>query len=78
MHWKIALILIAGTCFCVSSGVYIFVKFALRPKDNQTWKQEHWGIEDEHPTVKRYDFWCRFLFLAVIISMLLLFVVISI
>ncbi|MEN8128004.1 MAG: hypothetical protein ABFR90_09405 [Planctomycetota bacterium] len=78
MHWKIILILIAGSCFCVSSAAYIFVKFALRPKDGQAWEQEHWDFEDEYPAIKRYHFWCRFLFSTVVVSMLLLFIVISV
>ena len=77
MQWKIVLILIAGIGFCVSSAAYIFVKFALRPKDGQTWEQEHWDYEDLNPTIKGYDFWCRLLLSIVILSMLLLFVSIS-
>lgn len=78
MNWKLILILVAGTCFCVSSGAYIFVKFALRPKEGQDWEQEHWDFEDQHPTIRRYDFWCRLLLSAVIVSMLLLFISISV
>ena len=78
MHWKLFLILVAGVCFCISSVAYIFFKFALRPKDDQAWEREHWDFEDEDPGLKRYDFWCRILFSIVIISMLLLFVSISI
>jgi len=77
MHWKIIMILCAGTCFCLSSAAYLFVKLALRPKDGQSWEQNHWEFEDQHPAIKRYDFWCRILFSAIIISMLLLFLTIS-
>ena len=72
------MILCAGTCFCLSSAAYLCVKFALRPKDGQSWEQSHWEFEDQHPAIKRYDFWCRVLFSAVIISMLLLFLSISV
>lgn len=78
MNLKLILILIGGTCFCISSAAYIFVKFLLRPKDGQTWEQEHWDYEDQNPTIKRYDFWCRFILSVVVISMLLIFISISI
>ena len=78
MHWKIILILFAGTCFCVSSAGYLFVKFALRPKNGQAWEETGWDFEDQYPAVKQYNFWCRILFSAVAISMLLLFLSISV
>jgi len=78
MNWKIILIVCAGTCFCVSSAGYLFVKLALRPKSGQSWEQNHWEFEDQDPAIKRYDFWCRILFSAVMISMLLLFLSISV
>ena len=78
MHWKIYLILVAGSCFCISSVGYIFVKIALRPKNGSDWEQTHWDVEDNHPELARYNFWCRVLFTAIIISMLLLFLSISV
>ncbi|MHC5164854.1 MAG: hypothetical protein ACYSOI_05820 [Planctomycetota bacterium] len=71
------LILVAGSCFCLSSAAYLFVKFALRPKDGQEWENHHWDFEDDRPEIKRYYFWSKILFSAVIISMLLLFLMIS-
>ena len=78
MNLKTILILVAGAGFCVSSVAYLCVKFALRPKSSQAWEQDHWGFEDHHPAIKRYHFWSRILFAAVIISMLLLFISISV
>lgn len=78
MNWKIIMILCAGTCFCLSSAAYLFVKIALRPRPGQEWEETDWDVEDQHPTLKRYHFWCRILFSAVIISMLLLFLSISV
>jgi hypothetical protein len=77
MHWKIILILCAGTGFCISSAAYLFVKLALRPKDGQSWEETDWDYEDQHPVIKRYHFWCRILLSAVVVSMLLLFLGIS-
>ena len=78
MHWRIIMILIAGSCFCICSMAYIFVKFALRPKDNGDWEQVHWEFEDSHPEIKKYHFWCRILLSGVIISMLLIFIAVSV
>lgn len=78
MSWRLILILIAGSCFCISGAGYIFVKIALRPKDNSDWEQAHWEFEDRHPALSRYHFWCKILFTAVIASMLLLFVAVSV
>ena len=77
MHWKLLLILVAGSCFCLSSAAYLFVKFALRPKDGQDWEENHWEYEDDHPAMRRYHFWSRILFIAIIVSMLGLFIAIS-
>jgi hypothetical protein len=77
MHWKLILILVAGSCFCVSSVGYLFVKTVLRPKQGGDWEKDHWDFEDDRPEIKRYHFWSRILFSAVIISMLLLFLMIS-
>ncbi len=78
MNWKFALILVAGICFCVSSVGFLFVKIALRPKQGGDWEEEYWEFEDQHPTIKRYHFWCHLLLSAVIFSMLLLFISISV
>ncbi|MHC4781631.1 MAG: hypothetical protein ACYSN8_04230 [Planctomycetota bacterium] len=78
MNWKLILILVAGTCFCASSVGYLFVKTILRPKRGGDWEEDYWEFEDQHPAMKRYHFWCRLLFSAVIVSMLLLFVTISV
>ena len=78
MNWKLILILVAGTCFCASSAGYLFVKIVLRPKQGGDWEEGHWEFEDQRPAVKRYHFWCRLLFSAVIVSMLLLFITLSV
>jgi hypothetical protein len=78
MHWKIILILIAGSCFLISSAAHIIVKFALRPKPDSDWQEVHWEFEDHDPALQRYQFWSRITFGAVIVSMLLLFILISV
>ncbi|MCD6174668.1 MAG: hypothetical protein J7K65_02730 [Planctomycetes bacterium] len=77
MHWKLILILVAGTCFCVSSAGYLFVKIALRPKQGGDWEEEYWEFEEQDPPLAKYNLWCKITFSAVIISMLLLFVALS-
>jgi hypothetical protein len=78
MGWKILLILFAGTAFCFSSAAYLYVKIALRPQSGQAWEEDPWDVEDQPPALKRYHFLCRVLFSAVAISMLLLFLSISV
>ena len=78
MPWKIVLILIAGSCFLISSVAFIVVKITLRPKLDSDWQEVHWEFEDRDPALRRYQFWSRITFAAVIVSMLLLFVTISI
>jgi hypothetical protein len=72
------MILCAGPCFCLRRAASFFVPLALRPKDGQEWEETAWDAEDPHPAIKRYHFWCRILFSAVVISMLLLFLSISV
>ncbi len=78
MHWKTALILCAGTCFFVSSAGYLFVKLALRPKGDRPWEENCPAFEEQDPALKRYQFWCGVLFSAVVFSMLLLFIAVSV
>ena len=78
MHWKVILILIGGTCFCVSSAAFFYVKIALRPKRNHAAEETFWEFEDRDPALRRYQFWCRILFTATILSMTLLFIAISV
>ena len=78
MHWKIILILFAGSCFLLSSATYIAVKIVLRPKQDSDWQEFHWEFEDRDPALRRYQFWSRLAFGAVIVSMLLLFIAISV
>ena len=78
MHWKLILILVAGICFFVSSAGYLFVKIALRPKRDADLDEVYWEIEEQHPSLARYHFWCKITFSAVIISMLLLFLTLAV
>ena len=72
MHWKIALILLTGTLFCVSAAGYLFVKIALRPKDNDLDDYYH-EFEENSPQLARYEKWSRITFIGAITAMLLLF-----
>ena len=78
VNWKLALILVAGTCFCISSAAYLFVKIVLRPKQDGDWEECYWEFEEQHRPLAKYNLWCKITFTAVIISMLLLFISISI
>ncbi|MHC4926382.1 MAG: hypothetical protein ACYTER_03455 [Planctomycetota bacterium] len=66
MHWKITLILAAGTLFCIS-------EIALRPKDGSDLDEYHYELEDHCPELARYEKWSRITFVGTITGMLLLF-----
>jgi len=77
MNWKLILILVAGSCFCISGAGYLFVKIALRPKPGDDWEAYHWEFEEQNRPLARYHFWSKITFSAVIISMLLLFMTLA-
>jgi hypothetical protein len=78
MHWKLTLILIAGTGFCISSAGYLFVKIVMRPRPGSDWQETHWEFEEQDLSLARYLLWSKITFSAVIVSMLLLFTALSI
>jgi hypothetical protein len=78
MPYKTALILAAGLLFCISTAAFLLVKIFLRPKDDSGLDDCHWEFEDTHPALKRYTLWSRICFTGVMISMLLLFLAVSI
>jgi hypothetical protein len=78
MNWKLILILVTGTCFCISSVGYLFVKIVLRPKQGGDWEEYHWEFEEQDRSLARYHIWSKITFSAVIISMLLWFITLSI
>lgn len=78
MNWKLVLILVAGTCFCISSAGYLFVKIILRPKQDGDWEDNDWEFEEQDRSLVRYHFLCKITFSAVVISMLLLFLTLSV
>ena len=73
MHWKIALILAAGTLFCVSAAGYVVVRIALRPKDNSDLDDSHVELEDPCPDRTRYERWSRLTFTGAVAGMIGLF-----
>ena len=73
MHWKIVLILFAGGLFLISGAGFLFVKIALRPRDDDDLDSYHFEFEDHHPQLARYNRWSRITFTAIVIAMLLLF-----
>jgi hypothetical protein len=75
MHWKIVVILLGGCLFLISGAGFLFVKIALRPKDDSNLDDYHFEFEDHHPQLARYEYWSRITFAGVIISMLMLFAV---
>jgi hypothetical protein len=78
MNWKLFLILVAGTCFCISSAGYVFVKIILRPKQGGDWEENYWEFEEQDRSLVRYNLWCKITFSAVVISMLLWFITVMI
>ena len=65
--------IVAGCCFLLSAGAFLYVKIALRPKSDDSWEQTYWEFEEQDPDLKRYQLWNRIAFSAVVISMLLIF-----
>jgi hypothetical protein len=73
MHWKVILILLGGCLFLVSGAGFLFVKIALRPKDNSDLDDYHFEFENQYPQLARYERWTRITFIGVVVGMLLLF-----
>lgn len=73
MHWKIGLILLAGTLFSVSAAGFACVRLFLRPKEDSDLDTYYYEFEDQHPDLARYNKWSRITLTGVIIGMLLLF-----
>ena len=76
MHWKIVIILLGGCLFLISGTGFLFVKIALRPKEDSDLDNYHFEFEDHYPQLARYERWSRITFVGVVIGMLLLFLTI--
>ncbi len=68
--------IIAGPLFLLSLCAHIYVKLAMRPKDDLD--EYHFEFEDHHPDFARYDKWSTITFASAVIAALLLFISISI
>ena len=67
------MILLRGCLFLISGTGFIFVKIALRPKEDSDLDDYHFEFEDHHPQMARYNRWSRITFIGTITGMLLLF-----
>ena len=76
MDLKILLLLLAGPCFLLGVGGYLFVRRRLRPDEKET-EETYYEFEEQHPAFRRYGFWSRFTLGLVVLSMLLLFLAIA-
>lgn len=76
MPLKVIIIIIAGPLFLLSLAAHIYVKLAMRPKDDID--EYHFEFEDHHPDFAAFDKWSRITFVAAAIAALMLFLSISI
>jgi len=65
------LYIVAGPLFLISIAAHFYVKFRLRPKDDEGYYYE---FEDQQPDVARYALWSKITFAAAAVGVLLLFV----
>jgi len=70
---KTLLSIIAGPLFLASAAAYFYVKIKMRPRDPEL-DNYYWEFEDRHPQYARYTKFCRLTFVAVVISILLIFI----
>ncbi len=68
----------AGGAFLVSIFAHIYVKIALRPKDDSDFDDYYYEVEDRHPGFAKYDKWSRITFASAVISALVLFVLVAV
>ena len=67
------MILIGGCLFLISGAGFLFVKIALRPKDDGNLDAYYYEFENSCPQLTRYEKWSRITFIGTITGMLLLF-----
>ena len=71
------LIIIGGLLFLVSITAHLYVKFRLRPKDEDL-EDVYYEFEDQLPDLVRYEKWSRITFTTATIGILLLFMAVFI
>ena len=72
------LYIIACLSLLMSAAAHLYVRIRLRPKDNSDLDDYYYEFEDQHPDYARYTKWLRITFIAVVISVLLLFIAIAV
>lgn len=70
-------IIMGGSLFLVSFTAHFYVKFRLRPKDEDL-EDVYYEFEDQQPEVVRYEKWLQITFVGAMVGMLLLFVAVFI
>ncbi len=70
---KILLLLIGAPLFMLAAGMHIYVKIAMRPKNESDLDDIYWEFEQSHQQLAKYDKWSQITFVTAIIGILMLF-----
>jgi hypothetical protein len=68
---------IGGPLFLISVIAHLYVKFHLRPKEEDL-EDVYYEFEDQQPGVARYETWLRITFAGAAVGVLLLFIAVVI
>lgn len=72
------LYIIAGPLFLISLASHIIVRIRLRPKDDDDLDDYYYEFEDQHPAYAKYLKWSKITLTSAVISLLLLFIALTI
>ena len=72
------LYIIAGPLFLISLASHIIVRICLRPKDDDDLDDYYYEFEDQHPAYAKYLKWSKITLTSAVISLLLLFIALTI
>lgn len=75
-HMNAIIIIIAGSLFFVSFAAHIYIKLKMRP-DHDELEQYYYEFEDQNPQLQKYNKLTRITYIAIVVSMLLLFLAIT-
>ena len=73
----VLLCIVGGLLFLISVVAHLYVKFRLRPTDEDL-EDVYYEFEDQLPDVVRYEKWSRITFTAATVGILLLFMAVFI
>ena len=69
----VLLCLVGGSLFIISASAHLYVKFRLRPKDEDL-EDIYYEFEDQQPDIVKYEKWSRVTFTGAIIGIFMLFI----